>query len=289
MSSANNLNVLVLGGSRHIGYHAALRLLGTGATVTFLLRNPSCFDSDTEIQKYVSSKNVNLVKGDATVRSDVQNVWDVATAGGESPVHVVLCTIGFSGSPSFNILKGVQISPPNLLTLSLLNLFSTMPPSTSSDTTSPKFVIISATGVNQKSRAAAPILLRPLYSYAIQGPLQDKHGAERVVSVLGGWNWDSDIPEPEDQILDRAGKWLETEGMPKAGTLKNVVVVRPALLDDGECRADKVTGKAPYRVGEGEVGGWSVSRKDVAHFVVEMVRSEAKWDAYKDRQISIAY
>ncbi|KAF5353471.1 hypothetical protein D9756_008015 [Leucocoprinus leucothites] len=286
MSGSNGLNVLVLGGSRHIGYHAAIRLLDSGARVTFLLRNPSSFDEDAVIQKYITSKKALLVKGDATVRSDMQRLWNVSTEEGSLSVDVVLCTIGFSGSPTFSLFKGLQITPPNLLTVSLLNLFSTMP---SSSSPSPKIVVITATGVTPKSRSSAPLLLRPIYSYLIQGPLQDKLGAERIVHVLGGWKWEDGAPEPEgSRTLDE--KWLEMEGMPRAGSVKGMVIVRPAMLNDGECLADKGQGEgAPYRVGEGEVGGWSVSRRDVAHFVFELVSDGEKWERYKDRQVSIAY
>jgi hypothetical protein len=277
-------NVLVFGGSRHIGYNASVRLLDSGATVTFLLRNVSAFDNNATVQKYIATNKARLVKGDALVRSDVQRAWDVATS--ESPVNVVLCTIGFSGSPSFNILKGVQINPPNLLTAALLNIFATMPPPTRD--ISPKFIVISSTGVNRKSRSAAPILLLPLYGYLIQGPLSDKLGAERLINHLGGWKWDPAGPEPSENILD--ANWRAIEGMPKPGSLKNAVIIRPALLNDGECRADNApAGKAAYRVGEGEVGGWSVSRRDVAHLVFDLVTNPVQWEKFKDRQISIAY
>lgn len=277
-------NVLVLGGSRHIGYHAAIRLLESGATVTFLLRSPSVFDDDATVQKYLSTNKARLVKGDALVRSDVQIAWDTATS--ESPVDIVLSTLGFSGSPSFSILKGIQINPPNLVTAALLNLFATMPSSTRA--ISPKVVIVSATGVNKKSRSAAPLLLRPLYGYLIQEPLSDKLGAERVIHHLGGWDWDPAIPEPAKNILDP--NWQAIEGMPKPGTLKNAIILRPALLTDGECLADKTSGgKVPYRVGEGEVGGWTVSRRDVAHFVFDLVTNQSQWERSKDKQISIAY
>ncbi|KXN91467.1 hypothetical protein AN958_00729 [Leucoagaricus sp. SymC.cos] len=277
-------NVLVLGGSRHIGYHAAVRFLESGATVTFLLRNTAVFENDTVVQKYISTNKARLVKGDALVRSDVQNVWSTATS--DSPVNVVLCTIGFSGSPSFSILKGIQINPPNLVTAALLNLFATMPSSTRE--ISPQIVVVSSTGVNRKSRAAAPIPLRPLYGYLIQKPLEDKLGAERVIHSLGGWDWDPTVPEPTEHILDP--NWQAMDGMPKPGTLKNAVIIRPALLHDGECLADKAPGgKAPYRVGEGEVGGWSVSRRDVGHFIYELVTDPAQWAKFNNKQVSIAY
>ena len=37
----------------------------------------------------------------------------------------------------------------------------------------------------------------------------------------------------------------------------------------------------------GEVDGWTVSRRDVAHFIVDAVTN--RWEEYGGRQVSIAY
>ena len=60
--------------------------------MTFLLRNPSVFDTDAEIQKYIKEGKVKCVKGDATIRADVQSVLDAAWAAGQ--LDVVLFTVG---------------------------------------------------------------------------------------------------------------------------------------------------------------------------------------------------
>ena len=81
-----------------------------------------------------------------------------------------------------------------------------------------------------------------------------------------------------------------TDKLPAPGSVKEIVVIRPALLVDGDCQADKSkvkTGKEPYRVKEGDIGGWTVSRKDVAHFVVEGVLEN--WGQWKGKCVSIAY
>lgn len=81
--------------------------------------------------------------------------------------------------------------------------------------------------------------------------------------------------------------------MPEAGSVKNAVVIRAAFLLDGKCRADQMKddkgkgGKMPYRVQEGDIKGWSVSRRDVAHFVVEDVLAE--WSKWEGKCVSIAY
>ena len=126
MSDLSNLNVLVVGGSRNIGYHSSLRLLGElapilflyqgtriadwnvhsfedyGSAVTFLLRSPSAFDNDAEVQKHLQSGKARLVKGDATNAEDVKSAW--AEAGKEKPVDLLLFTVGFS-KPSFVPIK----------------------------------------------------------------------------------------------------------------------------------------------------------------------------------------
>ena len=65
-----------------------------GSTVTFLLRSPSAFDSDADVQKYIQSGKARLVKGDATNAEEAQSAW--AEAGKERPVDLLLFTVGFS-------------------------------------------------------------------------------------------------------------------------------------------------------------------------------------------------
>lgn len=90
-------------------------------------------------------------------------------------------------------------------------------------------------------------------------------------------------PEPEEHILSE--KWDETEGLPGKGELKRVVIVRPALLTDGEC-------KEKYRLrSERDLavkGGYTVSRQDVAHFIAERLLGE-EWDALEGKGVNVAY
>lgn len=111
------LNILSIGASRNIGYYASLKLLRTsppsrtpfhlissqsltenGATVTFLLRNPSIFDTDTSIQPFISSGKAHIVKGDALVKEDVAKAWNEAISRDESAgrVDYLLFTLGMS-------------------------------------------------------------------------------------------------------------------------------------------------------------------------------------------------
>ncbi|KAF9014247.1 hypothetical protein BDQ17DRAFT_1419148 [Cyathus striatus] len=275
-----SFNVLSIGGSRNIGYFASLRLLAAGATVTFLLRNPSVFDSDTDVQKYIRKGTAFLVKGDALVKSDVELAWKEATANGIKNVDLLLFTVG--GTPKFTVLKGAVINPPNLVTHSLINTLCTMPRMT----LQPRIVVVSTIGTTRSSRAAIPVALKPVYGYLIKEPRKDKLGAERILSHVGGWRWNTtDDGEPSEHIIGR-GDWTKLEGLPAQGELKRILLVRAAMLTDGECLADK-KGSNAYRVSKQDITGWNISRQDVAHFVVDAVLN--RWDEYENETVSIAY
>jgi len=191
---------------------------------------------------------------------------------------VLIANIG--GTPKFELTKGFTISPINLVTQSLLNVYSTLPPH------HPKIITISSTGLTKKSHANLPFALKPLYGYLLTAPHKDKVGAERVVSHCAGWPWDAEDAHVGEDILGSG--WQD--GLPEPGSVKDVVVIRPALLVDGDCKADKMKDgkrKEPYRVKEGDIGGWTVSRKDVAHFVVEGVLGD--WQKWAGKCVSIAY
>lgn len=81
--------------------------------------------------------------------------------------------------------------------------------------------------------------------------------------------------------------WQNRPGLLSPGSLKSVLVVRPALLTDGECLAEDPKSTQGYRVSVNELKGYTVSRKDVAHFVVDAVLN--KWAEYENKAINIAY
>jgi len=256
--------------------------VASGATVTFLLRSPSSFDNDEVIQEYVKSGTARLVKGDALVREDVERAWDEAAKGDGGGVDVLIVTLGFSGTPKFHPLKGLTIDPANLVTQSLLNALCTMPKSEPL----PKVITISSTGATRASHSTLPLVFKPVYSYFLRSVLIDKRGSERVISHCAGWGWrEGELGE------DIMGKdWTQREGLPAAGTLRNLaVIVRPAILTDGECRADVQKGKEDvYRVKASLSCPYTISRKDVAHFLVEGLLK--RWDEFAaDNVVEIAY
>ncbi|CAA7270997.1 unnamed protein product [Cyclocybe aegerita] len=280
-----SLNVLAIGSSRNIGYYSSIRLLNSGATVTFLLRSPGVFDADETIQKYIKAGKAHLVKGDALVKEDVQRVWD--EAGKHGPVDVLLFTVG--GTPKFSFTKGFVIDPANLVTQSLFNALCTIPTSEPQ----PRVITISSTGLTRTSHAKLPLPLKPFYGHFLALPHKDKVGAERLVAHCAGWSWNTkDDGEPEDDIMGAKGdEWKKREGLPAEGSLKRALVIRPAFLTDGECKAEdekeKKKGKPGYRVSEGELGGWTVSRKDVAHFVADAILN--RWSEFENKRVNIAH
>ena len=150
----------------------------------------------------------------------------------------------------------------------------------------PKIITLSAIGVSPSSRSQVPFLLNIMYGYMISHALQDKLGTERVIYHCAGWNWNPKKDgEPKEDIMGKG--WQEREGLPSPGHLKNAMVLRPAMLNDEECVADSGKAGPPYRAAEGNVKGWSISRKDVAHFIFDAVTNH--WDEYGNKQVSIAY
>lgn len=112
-------------------------------------------------------------------------------------------------------------------------------------------------------------------------------GVERAAAHCAGWEWDAKDGEPSEEIM--GPKWRELEGLPAPGTLKNIVIIRPAFFTDGEAKGDKIRprGQKPYKVSEEDIGGYVVSRKDVAHFLVEDIL--VHWDKYQGRRMRISY
>ena len=190
------------------------------------------------------------------------------------------------GTPKFEITKGFTVFPPNLVTQCLINALSTIP----TNFPRPKIITLSSTGLTKTSHSSLPVLLKPLYAALLGPPHKDKIGSERVIAHCAGWSWTGG--EVKEHILGKGDEWKE--GLPESGTLKSVVVLRPALLTDGDSKADKLAGKdkkgkgkLPYRVKEGDIGGYTISRKDVAHFVVEGLLAD--WKKWEGKCLDIAY
>ncbi|KAI0636389.1 hypothetical protein C8Q77DRAFT_498323 [Trametes polyzona] len=278
------MHAYILGGSKNIGYYAAVRLLEKGASVTFLLRNTSTFDNDATIQTYIKQGKVFLVKGDGLNLDDQKKGWETALENGDGTIDVVLFTIG--GVPNFHLTKGFVLTVADLCTRSLLNLFQSMPASLRIPTAQPRFLIVTSRGITHSSHATLPGPLKAFYGYALPSPHADKLGAERVLAYVMGVPWRDEAPRPE--VLP--GGWEKLPGLPAEGEIKRVHIVRPSLLTDGACKADEPqkNGKAAYRAVEGEInGGYTVSRRDVAHFMVE--DALPNWEKWEGKGVTLVY
>lgn len=148
--------------------------------------------------------------------------------------------------------------------------------------------MITTTGATRASHDNLPLLWKPFYSWALALPHADKLGMERVLTRCMGQKWDD--REPDTKILD--AKWYEDPDTPAEGELKHIVIVRPALLTDGDCVADAPKkGKAPYKFGTDEElkahNGYTVSRQDVAHFLVE--EAWPNFDRWEGKRVNVRY
>lgn len=274
------MHVLILGGSRNIGYYTGLRLLAQGNTVTFLLRRGNTFDEDNEMQRYLKEGRLRISVGDALKEDDVRRAW--ATAGSDSgEVDLVVFTVG--GTPSFSLRKGFIITPANLVSACMLNLLATWPHATSPNT---KLLAVTSNGLTKTSHKALPLAIKGMYTFLLDQPHRDKLGVERLIYYAAGWTWSGD--EPDSTILE--GDWKAKIAGPGTGWLQNAIIVRPALLTDGKCVADSTgpnSSKPPYRVEELLKGAYGVSRKDVAHFMVEGCLGH--WERWNGKCASVAY
>jgi len=276
-----NMNVYAIGASRNIGYYTSVRLLAQGARVTFLLRSTSGLEGDEAIRPYITSGHAKLVKGDALIAADVAKGWSIAQEDGARPVDLVLFTLG--GSPHFSLTKGLYLTPPNLVTQSLLNVFSTYPASSSPI---PKLIVITSIGLTPRTHSELPLLLKPFYSLMLPAPHADKLGAERLVAQAAGKPWPSSDPEPKKGIMPE--DWQA--GVAKSGqSWTDTVIIRPAMLTDGACKADTAPAeKLPYRFSEQIVGsGYTISRRDVAHFIAEVLLKD--WAKWQGKALNMAY
>jgi len=243
-----------------------------GATVYFQLRRPNCFDNDEIMKKHIASGKAVVVQGDATNEDDVRRAWESAASDGQA-VDTCIFTVGALPSESFKLTKGFVLDPPNLCTLCMINVLANMPRDAP-----PKLILLSSVGMTKRGHAALPVLLKPLYGF-LRTPHADKVGLEAAAAYAAGWTW---TDQPSVGILPEGWK----SRLPEPGFEKHVLIVRAALLTDGKCKADKL-GNAAYRASEEELGGYTVSRKDVAHFIVEQALTE--WEKFEGKAINVGY
>lgn len=283
-----------------IGVHS----LANGATVTYLLRPPAAaLEADEGMKPYIRAGKAHFVKGDALNAEELAKGWEEACRVGKGTVDLAYFTLGTShpfiltdhsilmyrlntgGTPTFHITQGFVITPVDLVTRCFLNFLRTIPPSLRAADTQPKLVAISSGGLTREGHEELPCVMKPFYSYLLAGPHDDKLGAETIAAHYIGRDF-TDPVKPE--IL--APNWADGEGVMGRGSYQKMVIVRPAFLTDGECNGDKADAggsKAPYKVGENEVTGYTISRKDVAHFIAGPLLRE--WDHWEGKCVAVTY
>jgi hypothetical protein len=170
----------------------------------------------------------------------------------------------------------------------MLNVLCTMPQH--HDAPLPKIIVITSSGVTPTGYKALPILLKAVYTVLLPYPVKDKLGTERIIAHCAGWTWD---PKADGvvakEVLDEG--WTQRKGLPAPGSLKRVLVIRSAMMTDGKSVGDELdAAKAkgqPYRAGEQDLGGYTISRKDIAHFLVDALTT--RWNEFENKRVNIAY
>lgn len=175
------------------------------------------------------------------------------------------------GLLKFELTKGFSIDPPNLTTQALSNVLQTIAPEALERPI--RLIAVSSTGITKESHDKLPFGLKSFYSYALHSPHADKLGLERLLQWAMGKQWKEGV-EPSETVL--SPDWQKS--YPPIGWLPNLVVVRPAFLTDGEA-------KGQYKVSTDEFSSYTVSRKDMGHFIG--VRLVEEWDMWRGKIVNV--
>ncbi|KAH7101668.1 hypothetical protein BKA62DRAFT_172861 [Auriculariales sp. MPI-PUGE-AT-0066] len=259
------MHTLIFGASRNIGYLTATRLLARGETVSLVVRSAKTFDNDAAIQEHIRAGRAHVVVG------DTMNEDDVRRAVSSASFDYILFTVG--AQPIMAFPRPV-IKPADICERSIKNLLSVLrssPPGVKSA----KLIAITSAGMGTKGFAALPSVWKPVYWWAIKTMHDDKQNMERAMGGAAGRNdWGEDAIVPASPAKEEP--WL------------NAMIIRPAHLTDSECQGDKQQeGTTPYRVGEYLQGIYSISRKDVSHFIAE--EAMPNFSRYQNRAVDICY
>jgi hypothetical protein len=237
---------------------AIVGLLERGDTVSILLRSPSVLEQDNVLKKHFESGRLRLFKGDATNKEDVISAWKAAiTAGGI--VNIILFAVG--PTAKFKLFKGMTVNPPNVSAISYFNTLLAITSGAENPTSPPKMIVLSAKAVTPGAMASLPAPVRLLAGWMFRNVNLDKRGMETL--VYHGWGKEYEegmTPTPSQGILPDDWK----EQLPHAGWAKSTVLIRPPrLTDDPE--------KMKYRAEINDFAVWSISRRDLAGFIVDKV------------------
>ena len=165
------------------------------------------------------------------------------------------------GEPSFSFTQGFVVTPADLTERGMSVLLSVIESSTT-PATRPKLITVTANGLKGRPHSLLPLPIKAVFSL-IKVPHDDKINQEKIVKGAAGWDGE-------------VNGWLGAN---------NVVIVRPAVLTSGECKADKESDA--YRTGQELRSAWTVSRADVAHFITDKVT--VNWDEWAGQAWSVSY
>jgi len=244
------------GGCASAALSAALR---EGYTATSLARTPEklrkILTSTHSIPQSTLDANLTIHAGNVKVVDDVKK----ALVSPTFPTHLVdTIVFGVGGSPSFNwsLLKPFTIDDPKICETGMATVLAAIVSlanegiSTTTSGAKPVIVAISTTGVGE-GRRDVPMLLWPMYHWALQVPHEDKKRMEQLLF-----------------------------GAAKDDSIRDFVVMRPTLLTDGVARGlEKV--RAGWEWGirgvegrekeQGPALGYTVGRTDVGEWIFHEV------------------
>ncbi|KAK0547124.1 hypothetical protein OC846_004980 [Tilletia horrida] len=271
------MKFVLLGATRGCGLQVLLQLLNAqdaqGHELYTLSRNKDAliatlkendYDYETRSKDPATKNKLHIFVGDALKPESVQQLF--ATAGND--IDVVFFSLGGTLTFHANPLKVPTLSPANICEKGTNVLLETL--AAHQQAKPPKVVVISSNGLGKDGHSKLPFGLKTMYGWMLHNPHADKEEMEKVL------HYNSGLPSVD---FNPEGK------SPATGTvLKNLTIVRPALLTDGA-----LTGK--YRSGEGYVSkAYSIRRADVGHFIFEECLSRGKdLGQWNNKAVSVAY
>ncbi|KAI5850829.1 hypothetical protein BZA05DRAFT_50771 [Tricharina praecox] len=187
---------------------------------------------------------------------------DTPSAVADTLSNATTVIFGVGGAPAFSpnpLTFFMTLSDPTICERGITQVLSAL----RARAQRPLVCVISTTGLGDKSDL--PLAMRPLYK-ALDVPHRDKRGMEELV--------------------------VKAE---QEGVLEAYVIVRPALLTDGEKTAKLRAGyRGRAKTGggwgdvQGEAVGCTVSRRDVGHWIFEEV-VQGRGGEWKGHGVSLAY
>lgn len=245
------------------GYHSTA-LARSPQKLIDMLRTAHSIPSDI-IEKYLTI-HTGDIKDVSAVSATLHSPLDSAKL-----VDTICFGIGAYPVLQWSLFQPITLSDVHICEDGVKTIFAALEQleaqgiTSSSTGRKPLFSSISTTGISDKVRDV-PLLLYPVYIYALHVPHEDKKRAEQLLINDGGRH------------------------------IRDCVVVRPTLLTDAaSAGVEKLRvgwewkGKETEMAGVKEVGpqlGWSVGRRDVGAWVFERVVREGGWEG---RCVSLTY